>query len=318
VATTVVAGQSWIDNASRGRIPPPGYAFPLEMAYVSPRPYERLIVDGAAPAVGRSLRGLRPGRLLLADAEARLRGAGTGLGLDLEGRHFVTGGTVPEWATSGYEALATGPPPAGWGVSYLLVRSRQRAPLRPAVRALLGSGAQFRIRRQGETPFLRYADAVTPQLDFKLRFGEFPARPLPDGRIDIAPAWHRSHITSGKLPIVGTATCNRSFFPLIKAALRKVEAAGLGHLIKPSGFAGCYSARFIGSDPHGRLSSHAWGAAVDLNAPDNPMGSTPTMDPRIVGLMKSAGLNWGGDWLVPDGMHFEWAAPHSAAGPPGK
>jgi hypothetical protein len=79
-------------------------------------------------------------------------------------------------------------------------------------------------------------------------------------------------------------------------------------LVKREEFAGCYSARFIGSNPHGRLSTHAWGAAVDLNAASNPFGADPTMDMRVVRAMRNAGLNWGGDWLVPDGMHFEWGA----------
>lgn len=303
-ATTVTAGVTWIGRASEGRTPPEGYEYPFEIAYVQPGPYARMMAG--ARNVSRSLLALRAGELLLAREAAELRGAGAGLRLNLESDAFRARGTLPERITNGYEALTAGRPPGGWGVSYVLVRAHRRAPIWRAVRGLLGAEARFRIKREGKTRFLRYADAVRPQLDFKLEFGEFPARPLADGRIEIEPAWRRAHIVSARLPLIGKATCHREFMPRLRAALRGIENAGLSELVIRNEFAGCYNARFIGSDPHGRLSSHAWGAAVDLNAASNPFGSQPTMDARLVRLMRRAGFNWGGDWLVPDGMHFEW------------
>jgi hypothetical protein len=65
------------------------------------------------------------------------------------------------------------------------------------------------------------------------------------------------------------------------------------------------------------LSHHSWGAAVDINAPENPFGARPTQDPRLVAVMHSNGFAWGGLWVTPDGMHFEFRPAHVAAPWPG-
>ena len=78
--------------------------------------------------------------------------------------------------------------------------------------------------------------------------------------------------------------------------------------LDPAGFAGCWNPRYI-RPTTGRssgISRHAWGAAVDLNAESNPQGSAGTQDPRLVEVMLEWGFTWGGDWLVPDPMHFEY------------
>lgn len=59
-----------------------------------------------------------------------------------------------------------------------------------------------------------------------------------------------------------------------------------------------------------RPSNHSWGLAVDLNATANPMQSKLKTDmPRwMVGLWKSHGFDWGGDYDGrKDAMHFEFA-----------
>jgi hypothetical protein len=38
----------------------------------------------------------------------------------------------------------------------------------------------------------------------------------------------------------------------------------------------------------------------------NRFGRTPHQDPRIVKIFEQWGFAWGGDWLIPDGMHFEF------------
>jgi hypothetical protein len=30
------------------------------------------------------------------------------------------------------------------------------------------------------------------------------------------------------------------------------------------------------------------------------------MDRRVVAVFTSLGFQWGGEWLIPDGMHFEY------------
>lgn len=66
---------------------------------------------------------------------------------------------------------------------------------------------------------------------------------------------------------------------------------------------GCYCYRNIRDTD--RLSNHAHGMAIDINARGNGYGMTPTIDLAIVDCFKQAGFTWGGDWDIPDGMHFE-------------
>ena len=33
------------------------------------------------------------------------------------------------------------------------------------------------------------------------------------------------------------------------------------------------------------------------------------MDPRVVKVFEHWGFNWGGNFLIPDGMHFEYRHP---------
>ncbi|MEA2460772.1 MAG: hypothetical protein QOH90_949 [Actinomycetota bacterium] len=298
--TKVTAGLSWMRSASDGRSPPRGWEFPFEMAYISPSHYARFIQGADAT------RKLEQGDMVLAETASRMRDDGRGLRLDLDTGHFVVRDVVSDEATSGYEALAAGRPPAGWGRAYLLVRSQNAYRLVQEVRRL-ASGHPFRVRRGGIVPFLRYADGVTPQMYYKQEFGEFPAVPSADGSIEIEPAWRHRNIVHAKVPILGEVTCHRRFVTQLRNAMRRVVRAKLQRLVHPSQFAGCFNARFIGSDPSDRLSAHAWGGAVDLNASENPFGAKPAMDRRLVRLLRRFGFNWGGDWLVPDGMHFEWA-----------
>ena len=108
------------------------------------------------------------------------------------------------------------------------------------------------------------------------------------------------------VPIFGEVTCNRALIPQLRSVLDVIVERGLEHLITSS-FGGCYSPRTIISGPGARLSHHAYGIAVDLNVAENGYGRQPRLDQRIVEIFESQGFTWGGRWLVPDGMHFEWS-----------
>jgi hypothetical protein len=59
-----------------------------------------------------------------------------------------------------------------------------------------------------------------------------------------------------------------------------------------------------------KLSNHASGSAIDLNAPRHPLNAIGTFPPEKVpmirALAKKYGLRWGGDYLYrKDEMHFE-------------
>ena len=311
-ATTVYAGLDWIDSSKLGRKtidrPPAGYAIPFEVAAVQPRDYAFFVAARHRAAV----RSLDPGEALLAETAETLRGAGRGLKIDLGERTLRTAGVVDDVATNGYEALLAGPPPSEWTRAdrFVLVelrRERHRSAVERAIEALLPAGQPLQTRLEGENPFLRYGDAVLPQLLVKEAFGEFAARPLSNGQIDIEPSWVRRNIRARDVPILGSITCHRLLFPQLEQALSDIRRQGLAHLIHPRQYSGCYSARFIGSDPGGRLSHHSWGMAIDINADENAFGTKGNMDARVVDIFEDRwGFTWGGRWVVPDAMHFEW------------
>lgn len=311
-ATTVEAGLDWIEssqNADGTAVDqlPRGMAIPFEVAYIEPGEYAGFV----PPAERDVVRTLAPGEAVLAATEAHLRGAGQGLRIELRERSLQVSGVASDVATGGYEALTTGTLPPNWTrverfVLMHLEPGVDRERVVRVIEPLLEPDQRLRVRAQGETPFLRHGDAVLPQLIIKKTFGEFFARPLPDGRIEIDDTWQQANIRRGRVPLLGEVTCHRALFPQLRAALKAVAAHGLRHTINPSQYGGCFGPRFINSDPGGRLSHHAWGVAIDINVAENLYGTRPDQDTRLVEVFKREGFTWGGDWQIPDGMHFEW------------
>lgn len=74
---------------------------------------------------------------------------------------------------------------------------------------------------------------------------------------------------------------------------------------------GCFNIRKMKKIVNGKLvfstidSLHSWALALDINASQNPLGKKPTMHYLIVQIFKENGFDWGGDFKVPDGMHFQ-------------
>lgn len=307
--TTVVAGLHWADRFEAGGEstgPGDGGAVPVEVAYVDPLEFRHFVdPNNTTDYVHRRPKGPLgvPARTF-----ARLHEAEDDymkMQLTDITRTFNLSRAVSDSVTLGFEVLLEAPAPRGWGQRFALVESSDRGALRRAAIRLM-EGKPHRIRSSEETPFLRYADAVTPQMYFKEHFGEFSARPRPDGSLIMDPGWVRQNIVTTSVPLLGEVTCHRRFVTRLRNALSRVEEQDLADTVDPGDFGGCFSPRFIGRDPSGRLSSHAWGAAIDINAAANPFGSRPTMSPKLVDVMTHHGLNWGGEWLNPDGMHFEW------------
>src|SRR5216684_372413 len=79
----------------------------------------------------------------------------------------------------------------------------------------------------------------------------------------------------------------------------KIDALGV------SNYGGCYNNRSIRGSTN--ISNHAFGAAIDLNPENNPLGGKKgTMSPIIIAAFDKEGWFWGGRYKGRlDQMHYE-------------
>ena len=124
-----------------------------------------------------------------------------------------------------------------------------------------------------------------------------------NGRVDQDKPWHVSDL---ELPLLGPTTCSSLIASQVSGALATLAVYGLDGLIQVNGYQGCYVPRVIRNTES--LSMHGRGLAVDLNVAGNAVGTSGSMDARVVSVFKAFGLRWGGDWTTSDPMHFEAAA----------
>lgn len=142
--------------------------------------------------------------------------------------------------------------------------------------------------------------------------------------------WRRAEIVTIAidLPIfavgfTGEITCHRKAADPIRALFDLWRQRDLLHLVIT--FDGAFSPRYKrnkspSDEGHGvrrsrdvgAISNHAFGAAFDVNEPDNPFGGAPAAIGRrgcvreLVASANEAGFYWGGHFSDPvDGMHFE-------------
>jgi hypothetical protein len=154
--------------------------------------------------------------------------------------------------------------------------------------------------------FMRVASGVNPPVVTKTIFGEFAAAldPSNPAFFRIEPRWVDAHIRTREVPLLGQVTCHEALLPPLIAALEEVQARGLGDAIEV--YSGCWAARTVRRSATAPPSQHAYGAAIDINAPQNPIGTEPNFDLRVVRIFEEHGFRWGGTFLYPDGHHFEW------------
>jgi hypothetical protein len=317
----VVSGIAWLTETTGAldvRRPPRGYAYPIEVAAAALDRYAAFIPPGERPL----LADLRRGEGILGETAARIRGVAPGTTAALSfrprwpGRRGVVrvpvAGIVPDASIGANEVMVSLPTAHRLGLRtqrYLLIAltpGAVRTRLVERIRSLLPSDVPVRVRAPGETPYLRQGDAVLPQVRMKELFGEFAAKPEPGGYLDIDPRWISQHISVATLPLLGRVRCNRAILPQLRGALSEIESAGLGQLLNARQFGGCFSPRFTNRIPNAGLSHHAWGTAVDVNVAANPFGHPPTQDARVVAIFARWGFTWGGRFLIPDGMHFDF------------
>lgn len=250
------------------------------------------------PAAAEALCALGDDGALLGETSAQLR---DGDELVVGGRRLRVHGTVPDAAVGAAEVVIRRETAPLVGVdtarSILLTHDGDRAAVEAGITAAAGE-RPVRVRAPGEVPWLRHADVVLPAAILKRTAGEFGARRVGPGRLALDAAWREAHLTTVELPGVGQVTCNRAIVAALAAALAAIVEDGLlGSVDRQA--SGCWNARPIaGTDQPSR---HAWGMALDVVP-------APT-DPRVIEIFDRYGFTWGGAWLTPDPVHFEFVRP---------
>lgn len=277
-------------------------------------PLDGLAIDPEAHAIfdpEGSLIDLNPGTLALGESSASFRGLSVGDDLSISGVSYQMASIAPDEVVGAAEVIFPISDHNAPVITdrYALVSSElERNEFEDIVRDMYDGPAPLRIRSQDETPWMRHGDAVLPQIFIKAALGEFTYGNRSGSEFSQDPAYIAANIIEAEVPILGNVTCHEIVVEMLRGAMNTLVDRGLSHLVDPAGFAGCWNPRYIRATtgkPAG-ISRHAWGAALDLNAGSNPVGSAGTQDPRLVAIMLDWGFTWGGDWLVPDPMHFEY------------
>ncbi len=316
--TVVVAGDTrWMtasqdENGAVVDQPTPPYEIPLDSFAVDP--------TGYAPFLPRAQRdeivtALDKGEAVLGRTSSELRRLGPGGSISFGGVTLQVGAVAPDDVVGWSEMLVNRDVGRRLGITderYLLAFAEPGMTLAHFtndVRSLLPPDSYLRTVPPGGTRFVRVASGVNPPVLMKKVFGEFDAYPRSDdpAYLNMDPAWYDAHIQTRTVPLLGAVTCNEQLFPALIGALTDVEAAGLGGAIHV--YSGCYAARTVARSTTAPPSNHAYGAAIDINAPENPYGSRPTMNRGVVKIFEHWGFGWGGRFLIPDGMHFEYRTP---------
>jgi hypothetical protein len=320
--TVVVAGDTrWMaaSHDAAGHVldrPEPPYTIPIDAFAVDPGAYAPFLPDAYRSAV---VDALKTGTAVLGESSAKLRRIDVGGSLSFGNETVDVGAIVPDDVAGWSEMLVSRALGHTLGIvdeRYLLSQpaGAMNEKTFAAIMAKLLPDTNIRTLPPGGSTYMRIASGVNPPVVMKEVFGEFAAYPRRDDPafLNVDPAWYDAHIVTKSVPLLGPVTCNRALFPQLIGALTDVQAAGLGGEIHV--YSGCYAARTVARSPTAPPSQHAYGAAIDINAPENPYGGTPTMDPRIVKIFERWGFIWGGRFLTPDGMHFEYGGPPQQAG----
>lgn len=320
-----IEGVRWVSRISNGMVdlvsvtgatnPLPrrakGAVFPISIAAMDPNPDKGDVVSAA----------LLAGDAVLSETAAAMRGMSPGATLTIAAdgtrRTFRVGAVVPDDDARYREVLIPFANSSGLGLTAprAIATSVVADQAGGAVQAMyaLTKGVRARIRAADDVEGDVSEGQILSFAEVKRIFGEWTYRPTNSRFVIPDKAWEDANIVEETVPLLGLIACNTKLIPQLTGAMRELIARGLGGLIRTSN--GCYSPRMQIGNTYA-LSRHAYGIAVDVNATRNPYGEAPSQDPRLVEVMERWGFTWGGRWLVPDGMHFEFVRFVDPASPP--
>ncbi len=177
-------------------------------------------------------------------------------------------------------------------------------------------GTAIRVRRSWDPPD---PDETIGMAETKAALGEFAYRVNSTGSVTLDSGWTSANITYGSVGQLRLGSgCHRVVRESLRSAIDEITAAGLENTINyfdANRAGGCWLARFNRLTPNssvGFLSRHSWGMAVDTNTIGSCQGCAPpdfATRPggcETVRIFRKHGFAWGGNFLTPDGMHFEW------------
>jgi len=169
-------------------------------------------------------------------------------------------------------------------------------------------GTEYRLRRSWDPPD---PDDVLGASEVAARFGQLMYTAPSSTRISVVPAYMNRLVRVAYTGVALRHHCHARVVGAIQSALTEIAAAGLASridVVNSNRYGGCFVARYARfQGAYGTPSRHAWGIAFDVNTVSNAQGKVPVLDCDVVRIMRRWGFAWGGNFLRPDGMHFEWA-----------
>jgi hypothetical protein len=293
---------------------PDGFRIPMAVTALPPAAIANLM--------GRDISGvLGPDSVVMGALTAGLRGAQAGDRIELVAadgsvRSMTIARIAPDAQVGGTELVMTYAAADALGVTTVTrvvvwgITSPAAFDGALAARGVLGR-RETRVARSWDPP---NPDSTLSTARTKALLGEF-AYQLTTGDVMVQEAaWQAANLPGGREllndAIAIRARCHHRVTADLRAALAEVAAAGLAAAIDVANantYGGCHNARFNRINGElGVVSRHAWAMALDINTVTNCQGCVPQMHCDVVRIFRRHNFAWGGNFLRPDGMHFEW------------
>jgi hypothetical protein len=306
-------------QVTRGGVPIHQAPLPLGSWYF-PTSITAIPLDSIAAAMGRGVSNvISTNQVVMGATSASLSGAQAGDLVDLVAANgsiveFQIGRVAPDEEVGGTEIVMSTAQAdllgATLGTSVLIYGQFSRDALDAALAARgLSTDPKIRVRRSWDPPD---PDGTIGLARTKKLLGEFAYTVGANDAVSVDDAWRSAFIPPRELYPTGIrAACNNAMKTDLAAALQAVVDAGLAGAIDVTNantFGGCFGPRFtrIVGTQLGTLSRHTWAQALDTNTVANCQGCVPQMDCRVVRIFRAHNFAWGGNFLLSDGMHFEW------------